>query len=131
METDNHQTFQTLHGVKALACVSGGKKLSSGRDATDLIGEALHNKARLIMIPVERLDDDFFRLKTRVAGEFVQKFVTYRLRLAIIGDLSVQLAAGSSLRAFVAESNRGDWLWFVANPEELTRHLEVLNSQDS
>ncbi len=67
-----------LHGTQILVCA---EKLRSDRDAVDLIGEALENGASLIVIPVVRLDDDFFRLKTRVAGEMLQKFVNYRTRV--------------------------------------------------
>jgi hypothetical protein len=52
-----------------------GKKLRTERDAVELIGEARQAGADLVVIPVELLDDDFFRLRTRVAGEMVQKFV--------------------------------------------------------
>jgi hypothetical protein len=38
----------------------------------------------LIVPPVDRLGDDFFRLKTRIAGEIIQKFVTYGVRAAIV-----------------------------------------------
>ena len=48
-----------------------------------MIGEAIEHRAGLVLIPVERLEDEFFRLRTRVAGEIVQKFVNYGLRLAI------------------------------------------------
>ena len=61
--------------VSHFACAAEGKKLRSDRDAVDLIGEA-HGRD-LILIPAERLDDDFFHLRTGVAGAFLQKFVTY------------------------------------------------------
>jgi hypothetical protein len=48
----------------------------------------------LVIIPAQRLDPDFFRLRTGVAGEFVQKFVTYRLRLAVVGNVSEQAGTG-------------------------------------
>jgi hypothetical protein len=59
---------------KLYLCPSEGKKLRTDRDAVDLIGDARGAGAETIAIPVERLDEDFFVLRTRVAGEFVQKF---------------------------------------------------------
>jgi hypothetical protein len=44
---------------------------------------------------VERLGDDFFELRTRIAGEIVHKFAMY-------GACGEQI-----VRRFVAESNRG------------------------
>jgi len=56
------------------------------RDATDLISAAWSEEATLVVIPVTRLHEDFFRLRTGLAGEIVSRFVGYRLRLAIVGD---------------------------------------------
>jgi hypothetical protein len=116
--------FYNLHGVRVLECAPDGNKTRSDRDAIELIGEALGNGAGLVAIPAEQFDDDFFRLSTRIAGEIIQKFVTYRLRLAIIGDISRHVGESSALRDFVYESNRGDHVWFVANLEELAHRLE-------
>jgi hypothetical protein len=98
-------------------------RLRTYRDAVDLLGKAFEDRATLIVIPVECLDDDFFRLRTRIAGELIQKFVQYRRRLAIVGDTSRHLAQSSALRAFVYESNRGNEVWFLANLDELGQRL--------
>ncbi len=112
-----------------LTCEAGGKKLRDDRDVLEVIGEALGQRVKVVVIPAERLDDDFFRLRTGVAGEIVQKFVNYRLRLVIIGDISRHLNASSPLRDFVDESNRGEYLWFVENLEEL--HSRPLSSRNT
>jgi hypothetical protein len=90
----------------------------------DLIGEA--HGSDLIVIPAARLDDDFFRLRTGVAGAFLQKFVMYHKRIAILGDISRQLEESSALRDFVVEANRGDHVWFVDSIEDLERRLRIL-----
>ncbi|MGA3188649.1 MAG: DUF4180 domain-containing protein [Bryobacteraceae bacterium] len=95
--------------------------LRTDRDAIELMSEA---RDGMVVIPVERLDDDFFRLKTGVAGAFIQKFVTYGRRLVVVGDISAFLEESSALRDFVYEANRGDHVWFVENLEELERRLE-------
>ena len=115
--------FYELHGVRVLECVADGAKLQTYSDAVDLIGKTFENRATLIVIPVECLDDEFFQLKTRIAGELIQKFVQYRRRLVIVGDISRHLAESSALRAFVAESNRGKEVWFLASLEELNDRL--------
>src|SRR5271156_4613655 len=80
--------FYELHGVRVLECIADGTKLQTYNDAVDLIGKTFENQATLIVIPVECLDDEFFQLKTRIAGELIQKFVQYRRRLAIVGAIS-------------------------------------------
>jgi len=89
----------------------------------DLIGVASEHAPAFIGIPVERLGDDFFDLRTRIAGEIAQKFAMYRARVAIIGDISQRIATSKSLAAFVAESNRGRDLWFVENLQDLANRL--------
>jgi len=116
--------FYELHGVRVLECVPDGSKLQTYNDAVELIGKTFENHATLIVIPVECLKDEFFQLKTRIAGELIQKFVQYRRRLAIVGDISGFLAESSALRAFVNESNRGKEVWFLATLEDLSDRLE-------
>jgi len=112
-----------VHGVQIFELPPEGKKLRTGRDATDVMGEALSQGARYIVIPVEWLDEDFFRLKTGVAGEIVSKLVAYRMGVAFLGDISQHIAASDSFRAFVREANRGKDFWFVADAEEFRRKL--------
>jgi hypothetical protein len=116
--------FYELHGVRVLECVPDGSKLQTYNDAVELIGKTFGNHATLIVIPVECLNDEFFQLKTRIAGELIQKFVQYRRRLVIVGDISGFLAESSALRAFVNESNRGKEVWFLATLEDLNDRLE-------
>src|ERR1700691_1794627 len=116
--------FYELQGVRVLELLADESKLQTYNDAVELIGKSFENRATLIVIPVECLDDEFFQLKTRIAGELIQKFVQYRLRLAIVGDISGFLAESSALRAFVTESNRGNDVWFLASRAELSRRLK-------
>lgn len=73
-------------------------------------------------LPLE-LSDDFFRLKSGLAGEIVQKFVTYGLRLAVVGDISSYTNGSKAFRDFVHESNKGMYVWFVADKHELAAKL--------
>ena len=116
-------TSYELHGVPVLECAADEMRLRTYADAVDIVGKSFESHATLIVIPVECLDDDFFRLQTRIAGELIQKFVQYRRRLAIVGDISRHLAESSALRAFVYESNRGNEVWFLATREELEQRL--------
>jgi hypothetical protein len=109
--------------VRVLAYPADGPTVTTDRDAVDLIAQAFDHQPDLILLPVERLDNGFFTLSTRIAGEIVQKFVTYGLRLAIIGDITRHLEASSTLRDYVRETNRGRQVWFVANLDELDTQL--------
>ncbi|CAN5875931.1 DUF4180 domain-containing protein [soil metagenome] len=116
-------SLQILNGARVWLCDADGPRLSSGRDATDIIGEAYGADIAVIALPASRLADEFFDLSTRLAGEFVQKFVNYGAALAIVGDTSAHVAASTALRDFVYESNRGRHLWFVEDLEALAARL--------
>lgn len=116
-------SLQILNGVRVWLCDAEGPRLSTGRDATDIIGEACGAEVDVIALPAARLTDKFFDLSTRLAGEFVQKFVNYGAALAIVGDITVHVAASNALRDFVYESNRGRHLWFVGDLEALAARL--------
>jgi hypothetical protein len=116
-------TVIELGGVRVLLCDANGEKLRSERDAVDIVGAALSARCKLVVLPVERLDDAFFSLKTRIAGEIIQKFVNYELRLAIIGDIARHVEASTALRDFVFETNRGNQVWFLADRAELESRL--------
>ncbi|MFD8717292.1 uncharacterized protein DUF4180 [Streptomyces sp. Ag109_O5-1] len=116
-------TLVTLHTTRVLRCAPEGPALDGESAALDLVGDAMGQDAELVAVPAERVGDDFFRLRSGVAGAVVQKFVNYRMRLAVVGDISRHLADSSALRDFVYEANRGRHLWFVADDAELEERL--------
>jgi len=117
-------TVEMLGSIRALFCDSDGPTIRSDRDAVDLIGMALSERCGLVVLPVERLGDDFFQLKTRILGEVIQKFVNYERRLAILGNIDHHLEASKALRDFVYETNRGRQVWFVADRAQLESRLQ-------
>jgi hypothetical protein len=100
-----------------------GPPVGSSQDAVDIIGRAWGGRATLIAIPAGRFEPGFFTLSTGLAGEFIQKFVNYRLSVAIIGDIAQHLQASSALRAFVHESNGGRQVWFLNDLDQLDARL--------
>jgi hypothetical protein len=114
-----------LHGIRILECNPGGPLLRTAQDANDLIGEASSADASLVVLPANRLPPEFFELRTGLAGEMLQKFVNYRKRLAILGDLSAYTQESKSLRDFVTECNRGGSIWFLSSRDELETRLQA------
>jgi Domain of unknown function (DUF4180) len=86
----------------------------------------MEHRAAMVVLPASEVDAAFFQLKTGVAGDLIQKFVNYRLRLAVIGDVVGAFAEQSAaLRAFISESNRGKTLWFSATSADLHARLTL------
>ncbi len=109
-------------GVPVLVCDDDGPPIAGTQDALDLIG-ASYARADVVAVPAGRFDERFFVLRTGLAGEIMQKFVNYRVRLVVVGDISTQVAASTALRDLVTESNRGNQVWFVADLDELDDRL--------
>lgn len=84
--------------------------------ATDLVQLLFDAGARALVVREDQLPREFFDLASGFAGEVVQKFVNYGLRLAVVGDF--ERGRSRSWRAFVAESNRTGRILFVASVEE-------------
>ena len=96
-----------------------GPVISKADDVSDLIGNAWVDNISLIALPQQRLDPEFFRLNSLLAGDVLQKVVNYRVQLAILGDISAHLEQSQALRDFVWESNRGEHVWFLADEAAL------------
>lgn len=69
-----------------------------------------------IVLNKSAICEDFFDLKTRLAGEVLQKFINYNVKVAIVGDFSVYNS--KSLRDFIYESNKGKNIFFLSDEEK-------------
>ncbi|NDV47845.1 DUF4180 domain-containing protein [Paludibacter sp. 221] len=91
-------------------------KIKSQADVMGFFGDCYGQNCIGMIIDKEVFDDSFFDLKTGLAGEILQKFATYRMKLAIVGDFSE--VASKSLRDFIRESNRQKFINFVESVEK-------------
>jgi hypothetical protein len=97
-------------------------EINDAQDALNLIGNSSYQGASGVIIKKENLTPDFFDLKNGIAGEILQKFSNYRMRLAIVGDFSAY--TGISLRDFIYESNNSGRINFVGSLEEAIEKLK-------
>ena len=110
-------------GVRIFECAAEGPRLKTERDAVDLISATASANAEWTVVPVSRLDAEFFSLRTQLAGAFLQKFVTYGKRIAIMGDIPAEYMESRALRDFIKECNRGRQIWFVENRDAFAKRL--------
>ncbi len=74
-----------------------------------------------IAVPKSAVAEDFFVLSTGIAGEILQKFVNYHVKLALYGDFSRYTS--KPLRDFIYESNNGSHIFFVSTEDEAITKL--------
>jgi len=115
--------IEEVNGHRLLVLDGEGPAVTRVQDVLELVAEALPRRASMIVVTVARLDPAFFELRSGFAGEFVQKIVNYRLRLAVIGDISEFIANSAALTDFIRESNRGRSIFFVRDLDALVEKL--------
>jgi hypothetical protein len=76
-----------------------------------------------IILNKSAICEDFFDLNTRLAGEILQKFINYHIKIAIVGDFSGY--SSKSLRDFIYESNNGKDIFFLSNEKQAVEKLSV------
>ena len=112
-------------GHPVVVCSADGPPVVTEQDAMDLIASAF-GRADILAVPVSRLDPSFFDLRSGLAGTVLQKFVNYRMHLAVLGDITAYTTKSTAFRDLVVESNRGRHAWFVADLAALDPHLKAL-----
>ena len=70
---------------KIAEIISDDIVIKTPQDALDLMAEAGYYQARSLILKEFNFSPAFFDLRTGVAGEILQKFANYRVKLAIIG----------------------------------------------
>ena len=117
MRIETHRIGQ----AKVAEIQAEGLVLTSVEDGLSLLGDLYYQGFDKIILHEENIVPEFFDLKTKLAGEVLQKFVQYRMPLAVVGDFSKYTS--KRLRDFIYECNQGRQVNFV---QELSSALKDL-----
>lgn len=110
-----------INNIRVAEIVSDDILIQETQDALDILAEASIRDAFRLVIREKNIVPQFFDLKTRLAGDILQKFSTYNFKLALIGDFAKYKS--KSLTDFIYESNRGNRIYFVEKLEEALLRL--------
>lgn len=102
--------------MKIAEISADGVLINNAEDGLQLLADLYYQECDGIILHETNITADFFDLKTGLAGEILQKFSNYRMRLAIVGDFSKY--PGQSIKDFIFESNKGRHINFLSNVEE-------------
>lgn len=110
--------------LDGVALVSGqGIILKDEQSALDIIADTSYKTgSNLIALYKENVAEDCFKLSSGLLGAILQKFVNYRVKLAIIGDFSKY--SSKPLKGFIFESNKGGHIYFVKDEKEAVKKLK-------
>lgn len=90
-------------------------------DGLQIMVDCAAQEAYKAILYQENISADFFELKTKLAGDILQKYTQYDFDIAIVGDFSVYNS--KSLNDFIYESNKGRKINFVATRDEAITKL--------
>ncbi|AWB44687.1 DUF4180 domain-containing protein [Paenibacillus sp. CAA11] len=77
-----------------------------------------------IILNKSAICEDFFHLSTKLAGEILQKFINYHVKIAITGDFSVY--SSKSLSDFIYECNKGKDIFFFPDEKKAMEQLSLV-----
>jgi hypothetical protein len=110
-----------IKGTRISVLKSGETTILETGDSLDLMADSTSLGSSRIIVHKNQIIEDFFDLKSGIAGEILQKFSTYQVQLAIIGDFSKYTS--KSLKDFIFESNKYGRISFVGTMEEAIEAL--------
>ena len=112
-----------INSVKIAELVTDEILIHNSDDGLDLLGNLYYQGFDKIIIHEKNIVPAFFDLQNGMAGEILQKFSNYRIRLILVGDFSKYTR--KSIRDFIYESNNGKQVNFLTSVTEAVKSLSI------
>ncbi|MFS4432333.1 DUF4180 domain-containing protein [Chryseobacterium sp. S90] len=110
-----------INTIKIAEVISDNIIIQSAQDGLDLMGNIYYQGFDKVILYEKNITPEFFDLKTKIAGEILQKFSNYRIGLAIVGNFDKY--ESKSLRDFIFESNKTKHVNFLGSLEDALDNL--------
>lgn len=109
-------TTHISNDLKIAEINSEERLINTSEEGFQILVDLYYQDFDKIVIYEKNLTPDFFELKNGMAGEMLQKFSNYRVRLAIVGDFLNYTT--SSILQFMSESNKLKQIIFVKSLDD-------------
>lgn len=94
------------------------------QSALDLIATVNYETGcNRIIMNKSAIHEDFFNLSTRLAGDILQKFINYHVKIAIVGDFSEY--SSKNFKDFIYECNKGKDIFFLSSEQQALDKLSI------
>ncbi|MVO98263.1 DUF4180 domain-containing protein [Paenibacillus lutrae] len=123
MEEKNKMNYQIreTESKTYIELISSTEPLRTENHALDLISLCWEHEANAIIIHHAALSEDFFKLKTKVAGDIIQKFINYGIKTAAIipqeiiekgrfNEMAKEMNTGHHFRLYGSKEEAEQWL---------------------
>lgn len=95
------------------------------QDALDVMANVRYSaECNKILLHQDQLPEEFFELRTKLAGDILQKYTNYGIQLAIVGDFARY--GSKSLNDFIYECNHGKQFYFLGDEAAALDALHAL-----
>jgi len=105
--------LKEVNNIVLADIISDDILIHNTQDALNLMADCSGRGARHIILREHQITPKFFDLKTGLAGEILQKFVNYQVKLTITGDFS--RIKSKAFQSFIRESNTQGQIHFVSD----------------
>lgn len=112
---------------RCLEVISAERPLGSEQDALDLVGLCWEHSVSALLLPLAALSPAFFDLRTKVAGDMIQKFINYGIRAAAV--IPQDVPATDRFREMAAEANKGTHFRIYESRQDALAWLTDRSSQ--
>ncbi|WRS27772.1 DUF4180 domain-containing protein [Oscillospiraceae bacterium MB08-C2-2] len=115
--------YTILGQAKDIVYITEAEKITDAQTALDIIMSANYDTGcRKLIFDKASFADHFFILSSGFAGEVLQKFSNYNMKVAFVGDYSGYTS--KPLQDFIYESNKGNTAFFVSTLQEAAAKLD-------
>lgn len=97
-------------------CLPGDGRIENESDALELVAACGEYLTHRLLLYAENLAEDFFNLRSGLAGEVLQKFANYRIKTAAV--LPPELVNQGRFREMALEANRSNQLFHIFHERE-------------
>lgn len=110
-----------IENKKYIELISTTKPLSAENDALDLVALCFEHETYALMIHYAALSEDFFKLKTKLAGNLIQKFINYNIKVVAI--IPQEIIHNGRFKEMIVEANKGNHFRMYESKEGAERWL--------
>ena len=112
-----------IKGVKFVEIITSNMLIETAENGADLMADFCFQGFDGIILHEKNISPAFFDLKNGMAGEILQKFSNYHMKLAIVGEFIS--CTDKSIQDFMYESNKRGQINFVGSSEAAIEKLGI------
>lgn len=113
--------LKSSNGVQYIDLTGSDFSIQREGELNDLLGMCYTHNCNILLLDVDNLSDDFFNLRTGLAGAAMQKFANYQVKVAVL--LPVNAHHNERFKELMYEMNQSNQIRFYSDRDEAENWL--------